>query len=170
MCALGSGESSDQNFPMHRLDAPPLCGLQASISCHIACGPLVGGMQREDDRVGCYLVDWLSEVLREECRQGHTVRACGQGAVRRLGDLRALVKNMDQDPWKVPYHLGKPLPAGGDVPTGAAQCAPAGDMVDFKFAPTHWHYGWRSNKHTNQSEHCLQLLIHLQRIRKLAFP
>ena len=32
-------------------------------------------------------------------------------------------------------------------------------VVDFIFTPTHWHYGWRSNKHTNKSRHTCRIYV-----------
>eukprot|EP00946_MAST-07B_sp_MAST-7B-sp1_P004958 g4958.t1 len=66
-------------------------------------------------------------------------------------DIRGRLKGGQPEPWKRPYWLGS-----ADVKEGHKD---ADVVVDFSFIPTHWHYGWRSNKHTNTYRHTCRIYV-----------
>ena len=68
------------------------------------------------------------------------------GQIYPAATIQARLKEGSAEPWTRPYWTGLPVPRGDDV-------------ADFVFTPTHWHYGWRSNKHTNKSRHTCRIYV-----------
>ena len=68
------------------------------------------------------------------------------GQTYNANEIWSRLKAGKPEPWTRPYWKG--------VPEKSTQQM---DVVDFIFTPTHWHYGWRSNKHTNKSRHTCRM-------------
>ena len=68
------------------------------------------------------------------------------GQIYQKGEITNRIKGDVPEPWTRPYWKGVPTPVSSNA-------------VDFSFTPTHWHYGWRSNKHTNTNRHTCRIYV-----------
>lgn len=66
-------------------------------------------------------------------------------------EINSRKKTGEPEPWTRPYWEGT---ANNMEGTENAEA-----VVDFSFSPTHWHYGWRSNKHTNTYRHTCRIYV-----------
>ena len=65
-------------------------------------------------------------------------------------------KTNTTEPWKRPYWKGVI-----DENEEVLLKLPSNE-IDFTFKPSHWHYGWRSNKHTNKSKHTCRMYVFME--------
>ena len=63
-------------------------------------------------------------------------------------------KTNTTEPWKRPYWKGV-------IDRSNLLKLPSNE-IDFTFKPSHWHYGWRSNKHTNKSKHTCRMYVFME--------
>jgi hypothetical protein len=82
-----------------------------------------------------------------------------------------LKENCEPEPWTRQYWKGQPSPQPKTTTTTTNTTTNSSSLtttangqlqqhvVDFVFTPTHWHYGWRSNKHTNKSRHTCRIYV-----------
>ena len=65
-------------------------------------------------------------------------------------------KTNTTEPWKRPYWKGVI-----DESEEVLLKLPSNE-IDFMFKPSHWHYGWRSNKRTNKSKHTCRMYVFME--------